>query len=81
MTLQEICEAHPDEEFLKADGFDDAIIGYEPHTMCLVYDIQKMVSILVQGGMSEEDAIEHLEYNTLSAYVGEKTPLYVRTNI
>jgi hypothetical protein len=27
--------------------------------------------------MSDEDAIEYLEYNTFSAYVGEQTPIYI----
>lgn len=81
MNLQELCEAYPEEEFLKADGFDDAIIGYEPNTMKLVYDIDKMIDILVKGGMIEPEAMEYLEFNTFCAYVGEKTPIYVRTNL
>jgi hypothetical protein len=27
--------------------------------------------------MSEEEAIDHLEYNTFNAYVGKKTPLWI----
>lgn len=80
MTLNEILEEMPDEEFLRADGFDEAVIGYEPNTLKLVYDIDKMVSALVKQGMTEDDAWEFLEYNTFSAYVGEKTPIYIRVS-
>ena len=31
--LDIIVEAYPDEEILKADGFDEAIIGIDDHSM------------------------------------------------
>lgn len=71
-----IANEFPDALF--ADGFDDAVIGFEYDNGRVVYDINKMVNILVYNeGMSELDAIEHLEYNVLNAYVGEMTPMYV----
>lgn len=79
MTLEEIIDIYPEESFLKADGFDKAIIGIDPNSMRLVYDRNKMVDILIEGeGMTYEDAIEHLEFNTYCAYVGEKTPIYIQ---
>lgn len=80
MTLNEILEEMPDEQFLRADGFDEAVIGYEPNTMKLVYDMNKMVSLLVAQDMDEEEAWEYLEFNTFCAYVGEKTPIYIRVS-
>ena len=78
MTLEEIMDLYPNEEFLKADGFDKAVIGVEPESMRLVYDRAKMVDILIDDEkLSEEDAIEHLEFNTFCAYVGEKTPIFI----
>jgi hypothetical protein len=78
MNLEEIIEMFPDEEFLKADGFDNAIIGVEPNTMRLVYNRDKMVEILIEDEkLDEVDAIEYLEYNTWNAYFGEKTPIYI----
>ena len=79
MTLEEIIDIYPEESFLKADGFDKAIIGIDPNSMRLVYDRNKMVDILIEDeGMTHEDAIEHLEFNTYCAYVGEKTPIYIQ---
>jgi hypothetical protein len=78
MTLEEIIEMFPEEEFLTADGFDGAIVGVEPNSMRLVYDRDKMIGILMTNEEMEEiDAIEYLEYNTWNAYVGEKTPIFI----
>jgi len=78
MTLEEIMEMFPEEEFLKADGFDGAIVGVEPNSMRLVYDRDKMIGILIEDEEMEEiDAIEYLEFNTWNAYVGEKTPIFI----
>lgn len=78
MTLDEIIDNYSDYEFLKADGFDDAVIGIEPNTMKLVYNIDKMIDILTSQGLVYEEALEYLEFNTFSAYVGEKTPIYIQ---
>ena len=78
MTLEEIIEMFPEEEFLTTDGFDGAIVGVEPNSMRLVYDRDKMIGILMTDEEMEEiDAIEYLEYNTWNAYVGEKTPIFI----
>jgi hypothetical protein len=71
---------------LKADGFDEAIIGQAcvwrdkgMHNV-LVYDAEKMRSILMKrDGMSSEEAREFIEFNVEGAYVGVETPIYVWT--
>jgi len=68
-----------DEETLKADGFDEAIIGIT-NNQILVYSIEKMIDILMkQEELSEIDAIEYLSYNVFGNYVGDYTPIYVYT--
>lgn len=64
------------DDILFADGFNEAIIGFEPNMWKVVYSRSKVIEILMKD-MSEEDAIECAEYNTFNAYVGEKTPLWV----
>jgi len=61
--------------YLKADGFDEAIIGIDEINERIIYSKQKMVEILCRD-MPEDEAIEFLEFNTWSAYVGEHTPIY-----
>jgi hypothetical protein len=73
--INQIIELYDDEEFLKADGFDEAIIGLDEATMRLIYSVKKCIAILARD-MSKEDAIEYLNYNVISAYVGEKTPIW-----
>jgi hypothetical protein len=73
--LEQILERYEDEEILKADGFDGAIIGIDESSMRLIYSVSKCIGILCET-MSEEDAIEHFSYNVSGAYVGEKTPIW-----
>jgi hypothetical protein len=74
--LDKILEWFPEEEILKADGFDDAIIGIEDESMRLIYSVSKCIEILVAQGMSEEDAVEYFHFNTKGAWVGDKTPIW-----
>ena len=67
-----------DKETLKADGFDDAVIGITRDKI-LVYSIEKTIQILMEEDMSEIDAIEHLDYNILGSYVGDYTPIFIYT--
>jgi hypothetical protein len=78
MTLLEILEVYQDEELLMVDGFDEAVIGVEALKMRLVYDINKMRTILVERDkMTFEEAMDFLDHNVLGTYVGEQTPIYV----
>jgi len=73
--LDSIIENFGEEEILKADGFDDAIIGIDQNSIRLVYSVSKCLEILMED-MDEEDAIEFFSYNVSEAYVGEKTPIW-----
>jgi len=77
--LERIFDLYPDEEFLIADGFDEAIIGVDADRMRIVYDAYKCMEILSRE-MSQDDAAEYFEYNVLQSYVGEKTPIFVYTH-
>ena len=47
------------EQPLRADGFNQAIIGNEYNTNRVVYSIERMLQILIdRDGMSMEEAIE-----------------------
>lgn len=68
------------EQPLRADGFNQAIIGNEYNTNRVVYSIERMLQILIdRDGMSMEEAIEFFDFNIGGAYVGEMTPVYVWT--
>ena len=77
--IEQIIEQYYDEEILKADGFDDAIIGIEENEMRLIYSVSKCLKILEQE-MTEEDAMEYFTFNVSGAYVGIKTPIWCLDN-
>ncbi len=74
--IEAILDNFPEESFLKADGFDEAIIGLEEPSLRLIYSVKKTIDILIEEGMTEEDALEHFYYNVSGAYVGDLTPIW-----
>ncbi len=66
----------------KADGLDEALIGTAYRIdlgEILVYDFDKCVDIFMDiNDWTEEEAIDWVEYNVVSAYVGEGTPIFVK---
>jgi chorismate mutase len=75
--LDKIIEWFPEEEILKADGFDNAIIGIDDTSMRLIYSVNKCIEILVsEENLNEEDALDHFYYNVKGSWVGEKTPIW-----
>ncbi len=74
--LEEILETYPDETFLKADGFDEVIIGVDEKDIRLIYSMKKIVEILEKNGMNNEEALEYYSNNIQGSYLGEKTPIW-----
>ena len=70
-----------DEEMLLADGFEDAVLGVaercgQPNLV--VYDADKCIKILMErDGMDHDAAEEFFHFNTLGAWMGEHTPLFL----
>ena len=79
MRADEIID-QADPEAIVWDGFDEAIIGRDNRGR-LVYDIDLMVETLRRDDdMSEEEAMEFLDYNTLNTFVGDLTPIHIYIN-
>ena len=70
-----IFEWYGDDEYLTADGFDDAIIGFDEQSWRVIYSVRKCIDILMKD-MDEQEAIEYFAYNVSGAYMGEKTPIW-----
>ena len=80
--INEIMEQYQDEDFLKADGFDDAIIGVSEDfnsPIRLIYSVNKCLDIIMRD-MNYNDAIEYFTFNVSGAYMGEKTPIWCWNN-
>ena len=78
MILERMSELNP--KALKADGFDDAILGISSRIgddSLLAYDYDKCIKIL-QKDLSYEEAVEYMEFNVVGSYVGEGTPIFIK---
>jgi hypothetical protein len=83
--LQEIVDMFPESEILKCDGYDDCILGYDYNwdgNIRLIYSIKAILDKMVkEDGISDEEAIEHFEFNFRGAYMGEKTPIWCQDDL
>ena len=66
-----------------ADGFETAFVAvgfrYNGNDIA-VYDYDLCIDVLIdRDTMSVEEAHEFMSYNVIGAYVGEQTPLFIRT--
>jgi hypothetical protein len=59
------------------EGFEKAIVGIQKNTNRVVYSNQIMVNILIEYGMNRNEAIEYLEHNFWSFWIGENNPIYM----
>lgn len=66
-----------EDKTLFADGFNDSIIGTTDDGRVVYSKTLMLENLVLTQDMDATEALEHLEYNTWSAYVGEFTPLYV----
>ena len=80
MSRDEIEEIAPDA--LLADGFDEAIIGIAERCgqpPLVAYSVDRCVEILEGQGMSREEAEEFFDFNVAGAWMGEMTPVWIRS--
>ena len=78
-TLQEL-----NPEAIMYDGFDDAIVGMiarcgtEPLAL---YDREKCIQILVDQGVTYEEAVDYFAYNIEGCWAGPHTPFIASFNL
>lgn len=74
-------ERFPDEEFLLADGFEDAFVGVvygKGREAVACYNHDRCLEVLMsRDGMTEEEASEYFSFNVDDAWVGAKTPMFL----
>ena len=74
-------ELEKGKRMLLADGLEAALVGVgrrcgQPDLA--VYSIEKAIEVLMQDqGHSREDAVEWLEFNSIGAWVGDATPIWL----
>jgi len=78
---EDLVEEYGDADLLFMDGYDDAIIGVctqYGRELVVAYSHEKVLEMSVKTGSTYEEAIEFFEYNQVGAYMGEKTPVFIR---
>jgi hypothetical protein len=76
---EHLAEINP--EALLADGLETALVGYATVSNRTVacYDWDLAIRAFMKQGMTEEEAIEFYEYNTVRSlpYMGENAPIFM----
>lgn len=66
---------------LFAEGFDAALVGSyvkENGEVVAQYNYDKCLEVLMEtDNINYEEAIEYMEYNVVSCYVGNHTPVFL----
>ena len=79
--LERLADRIGHEDAFSFDGLDGAIIGHGskyPEDSVLIYSAQRIIDLLMlQNGMSLEEAEEYFSFNIACLYAGEGTPIIV----
>ena len=78
--------AHMDayvDEYLRLEpreDYDPCIVGVGRrfNDTVLIYSAMAIIDMHVRGGMEVEEAIEFFEFNVIGAWVGDRTPCFIR---
>lgn len=79
-TREELSDMYPDLLVMDPEYLDEAIVGVVTRIgfEAVCYSSQQVVeSLMKHDGMTEEEAIEYMEFNMKGAWVGEHTPVFL----
>ena len=83
MNRKDIEDLYSDDEpeMLFADGYDGAIAGviWDGERTRVVYTTEKILAILMEQGMTYDEASEYFDFNVAGSHMGVYTPLYLET--
>ena len=83
MNRKDIEDLYSDDEpeILFADGYDEAIAGvvWDGERTRVVYTTEKILAILMEKGMTYDEASEFFDFNVAGSHMGVYTPLYLET--
>ena len=65
------------QEVLFVEGLDDAIIGFDQNTWSVVYSRNKVIDILIDQNMNEDEAVKCAEDFIFGVLYESSTPVWV----
>jgi hypothetical protein len=77
--VEMITKSNPQAQLL--NGFDEAIVGFGKQPggeLIAIYDRDRILSLLVRGGMSPLEGEEFVSFNLELAYAGPDAPVIAR---
>ena len=77
---EEIAQTYPDLLVMDPEYLDEAIVGVVTRIglEAVCYSTEKVIQLLMQhDGMTDEEAIEYMDFNMKGAWVGETTPVFL----
>lgn len=75
-----VCKENEEALFLTEEHFDRAIVGVARRCgqpTLSVYDAEILIEVYMEQGMTYEEAYEFFEFNTVGAWHGENTPIFL----
>ena len=83
MNRKDIIDLYADDEpdMMFADGYDEAIAGvvWDGERTRVVYTTENILAILMEDGMTYDEASEFFDFNVAGSHMGVYTPLYLET--
>ena len=83
MNRKDIIDLYADDEpdMMFADGYDEAIAGvvWDGERTRVVYRTESILEILMDQGMTYDEASGYFDFNVAGSYMGVYTPLYLET--
>lgn len=78
--IKDLANYNPDALLLEPrKDFDNAVVSITSNQegqVVAVYDEVKIIDVLVDQGMTEDEAWEYFYFNIEGAYMGKNTPVY-----
>lgn len=70
-----------DELIGKQDGFDDAVMGFDYHSMRLIYSVDKFIEILMDKNKWDYKTAQEYAYHNIVGSRGEDEPIWLECSI
>jgi hypothetical protein len=81
--LDKILDRWEDDEFIVLEDrvqYDHCLVGVVERfgmSPVLCYDYDKVIAMHVKEGMTREEAVEYFDFNTIGAWMGDRTPVFI----
>ena len=81
-TLNKIINEYPEDDFIVADGFSEAVVGVDLDSRRLIYSVSRCIDILVyEDDMIVEDAIDYFEKTIRKSFPEGIGPIWANIEI